>query len=162
MSAYMRKHTSNRPILFRTSIHNQQRKLSEYTSFIYFHSQCIPYMLIRSFFLSSSPFASYPFDDSFPSWLLLLLFISSLPFIIGEPESTMINEVLRAVCKLCMFQMIQCKLKGEMLFNGWLAQCLKDDGLHTNIQTHTSTWSEAQKKPQNKSRFTSNITQVAL
>lgn len=105
----------------RTRILNQQRKLSEYTSFIYFHSLYSAHhtcSFIHSSFLSI--LSAHPsFDDSLPSWLLLLLFISSLPFIIGEPESTMINEVLRAVCKLCAcFKWYNAS---QMLFNGWLA-----------------------------------------
>lgn len=120
MSAYMRKHTSKRHIFAVASTASSANCQNIHHLFIFIH--CTPYLLIHSFILPFSPFSSaYPFDGSFPSWLLLLLFISSLPFIIGEPESTMINEVLRAVCKLCMFQMIQpARAKAKNAFQ-WLA-----------------------------------------
>lgn len=113
-------HTHQIAIHSHSSFHNQQRKLSEYTSFIYFHSS-VDAVHIHSFFRSQF--------QSLLSSLSFCWFISSLSFIIGESESTMINEVLSAVCKLCMFQMIEVNLAY------WLASrltgCLKYDGSHT-------------------------------
>lgn len=89
------------------SIHNQQRKLSEYTSFIYLfsfsgHHTC---SFIHSLVLSILVLILLMIRFHRDCYYYYLFLHYHLLF--GEPESTMIYEVARAVCKLCMFEMLQ-------------------------------------------------------
>lgn len=142
MSACMQASTHIKSQFIRTRIPKQQRANCQNTSFIYFHCVHVRYAALYR----SLPFLFYSHFDSFSScWLLLLLlFISSLSFIIiGESESTMINEVSCAVCILYTCTCIQWwnvqstyKSQKENVFgwqNDWLSLVWQHRNTHTRI-----------------------------